>query len=327
MTLAWTVAESTGCAVEPAWAAAVLVMEPASMSAWLTVAVAVQVAAAPGARDATTGQSTETLSSVTVSGPSRVTLPLLVTTYSYEMTWPARSYVARSGVLVIVSPGDWTAGTSCDAVASTGWAAGPVPEAAAVFGTDPRSTSAWAVVSVARADRAPAGGKRRRQDGRAGQGREQRIGDRDAGEGDVPVVGGGDRVAEHVAGLREARLGRGLGQGEMRHLDGRDGDRVGRRSDLIAVEGGARGRRVRDRASVEVSLGRRRGGGAGHGSTGGDGRGGRTRDADLVVGDADRPRQRDVARVRDEVGIGDRGADGRVGRDVGGLDETDGGRL
>ena len=61
-------------------AEAMLVTEPASRSAWVTVYDAVQVIDAPGARLAVAGQdSSVALSSLTVNGPANVTLPELVT--------------------------------------------------------------------------------------------------------------------------------------------------------------------------------------------------------------------------------------------------------
>src|SRR5436309_2091977 len=73
--------DATGVVPSRAWPRAVLVMLPASRSAWVTVCVAVQVTLAPGARLAVVGQLTLTLSSLTVTGPARVTLPPLVTLY------------------------------------------------------------------------------------------------------------------------------------------------------------------------------------------------------------------------------------------------------
>ncbi len=48
-----------------------------------------QTTRSPGASDASTGQATSVLSSSTVIGPPMVTLPALVTTYSYAMMSPA----------------------------------------------------------------------------------------------------------------------------------------------------------------------------------------------------------------------------------------------
>ena len=57
----------------------------------MIVCDAVQVTDAPGASDAVGGQTTGTLSSVTEIEPTTVTLPVFVTTYVYEMTWPTWS--------------------------------------------------------------------------------------------------------------------------------------------------------------------------------------------------------------------------------------------
>src|SRR4051812_768974 len=80
VTVAWTGAESTAVARNAAWAAAVFVIEPASMSLCLTVADAEHVTEAAGASVTIAGHVTVTLSSVTVTGPISVTLPLFVTT-------------------------------------------------------------------------------------------------------------------------------------------------------------------------------------------------------------------------------------------------------
>ncbi len=54
-----------------------LVIEPKSTSAWVTVWLAVQVSVFPGVRLVTSGgQITAALSSVTVNGPLSVTLPV-----------------------------------------------------------------------------------------------------------------------------------------------------------------------------------------------------------------------------------------------------------
>ena len=62
-----------------AWALAWLVTEPALRSPWAIVNVAEQLTVALGARVAVGGQVTVVLSSVTVTGPARVTLPVLRT--------------------------------------------------------------------------------------------------------------------------------------------------------------------------------------------------------------------------------------------------------
>src|SRR3954453_19130264 len=66
--------------VVPLVAEATSVTEPDSRSAWVTMSVAVQVIDSPGARLSVAGQlSSVALSSLTLNGPVRVTLPLLVT--------------------------------------------------------------------------------------------------------------------------------------------------------------------------------------------------------------------------------------------------------
>ena len=82
----WSVAvtdrdiESIGSSLNEAWPVAVLLTEPALMSAWVIWWMAVQVFAAPGASVSVSGQVTVPWSSVTVTGPESVTLPVLVKT-------------------------------------------------------------------------------------------------------------------------------------------------------------------------------------------------------------------------------------------------------
>ena len=71
-------AESTAVVPKTAWPEAMFVIDPASRSAWVIVWPAVHTTWSRGARVAVTGQLTVTLSSETVNGPDRVTLPVLV---------------------------------------------------------------------------------------------------------------------------------------------------------------------------------------------------------------------------------------------------------
>ena len=62
------------------------------------------------------------------------------------------------------------------------------------------------------ADERLAGGEGRGLERAAREARQQRVADGDVGQGDVAVVRGGDRVVERLAGGREGRLGRDLGE-------------------------------------------------------------------------------------------------------------------
>src|SRR5438128_12567245 len=62
----------------PEDAVAVLVIEPASMSAWMIVCVEVQVVVAPGASEPVPHEIVPCRLSVTVNGPASVVFPLLV---------------------------------------------------------------------------------------------------------------------------------------------------------------------------------------------------------------------------------------------------------
>src|SRR5512139_451968 len=78
LTVSLSGAEVMGVVPKRPLAVAVLVTEPESRSPWVMVYEAVQVIEAPGARLAVAGQdSSAALSSATVNGPERVTLPLL----------------------------------------------------------------------------------------------------------------------------------------------------------------------------------------------------------------------------------------------------------
>ena len=80
-----TVSDTVGEVVPGTLADAVLVTEPASRSAWVTVSRPVQVRVAPGARPAagTAGQETDAMRlSETLTASVRVTLPAFVTSNS-----------------------------------------------------------------------------------------------------------------------------------------------------------------------------------------------------------------------------------------------------
>ena len=79
VTVALVRAVLTGLPPLAAWPVAVLVTKPRSTSAWTMAYVALHVILSPGARLAgLAGQVTEVLSSVTLNGPARVTLPSFV---------------------------------------------------------------------------------------------------------------------------------------------------------------------------------------------------------------------------------------------------------
>ena len=79
LTVSLSVFEVTVAAPKLAVPEAVLVIEPASRSAWVAVSDAVHVMNAPGARLAVTGQNSSLAwLSDTANGPVRVTLPVLV---------------------------------------------------------------------------------------------------------------------------------------------------------------------------------------------------------------------------------------------------------
>ena len=149
---AWTVTEelveltATDCGLV-ACAVAVLVTEPASTLAWVTVYVPVQVSDAPGASVESGQLTVATLLSVTPMLDS-VVVPVFLTRYLYGMVSPAAPYpvdvvdlasvsfdVAREASTVTEDGSDVTA-TDCGLV--------PVPSAELV--TEPASTSAWVTV-------------------------------------------------------------------------------------------------------------------------------------------------------------------------------------
>ena len=71
----------TGAPAKTAVALAVLTMDPASMSAWVTVWLAVTLVLAPGARTRIVGAGTVRRSSATANGATSATLPVLVRVY------------------------------------------------------------------------------------------------------------------------------------------------------------------------------------------------------------------------------------------------------
>ena len=103
-----TSAVSGGEVTVPFVAEATFRIRPPSRSACVTEWDALQVIEAPGASDAVAGHVTVTLLSLTVNGPWRVTLPVFVTTYVYEMTWLTWSYESGDAVLTTPSAGDCT---------------------------------------------------------------------------------------------------------------------------------------------------------------------------------------------------------------------------
>src|SRR5438477_129178 len=69
-------------------AVAVLVIEPASMSAWLIVRVEVHVIDAPGTSEPVGHETAGCLLSLTLNGPASVTFPVFVILYVYVITCP-----------------------------------------------------------------------------------------------------------------------------------------------------------------------------------------------------------------------------------------------
>ena len=100
-----TVTESLLDVMVPFVAEAMFVTEPASRSAWVIVYDAVHVMLLPGSRVAVAGQlSSVALSSLTVNGPLRVTLPLSIPPRLVSFAWrhkrrpgPGRRSGTRSG--------------------------------------------------------------------------------------------------------------------------------------------------------------------------------------------------------------------------------------
>ena len=84
---------------------------------------------------------------------------------------------------------------------------------------------------------------------------------------------------------------------------------------------------VRDGAEVQIRLADRVHGGAGDRGRRGQLIGDRAADGNHVVGDRERSGEGHVARVGEDVGVGDLGADGGEGLDVRGLDDAQSGRL
>src|SRR5205809_1101310 len=97
-------------------------MCPASMSAWLTVYVAVQLIFAPGTSVAgVTGVQARPGSSgsLTVT-PVRLVLPVLVALIVYVIAWPRWSYAVGLAVLATVRAESCVAVTVAVSVAATG---------------------------------------------------------------------------------------------------------------------------------------------------------------------------------------------------------------
>src|SRR5262249_37201220 len=118
---AFVVALSGGDVTAPFVAVAVLTIEPASRSACTTECEALHVSDWPGASDAVGGHVTVTRLSATVNGPARGTLPLFVTVYEYEITWPRNAYDVGETDLSSESPGVGTIGMARPAVAAGAW--------------------------------------------------------------------------------------------------------------------------------------------------------------------------------------------------------------
>src|SRR6478752_584387 len=95
------------------------------------------------------GQVTVALSSVTLSGPVRVTFPLFVTTYVYVMTSPTAAYVWGSALLTSVRAAVCVACAVAVSVAGVSVPPAGVPSAVALLVTVPASRSAWVTVWTA----------------------------------------------------------------------------------------------------------------------------------------------------------------------------------
>ena len=87
------------------------------------------------------GQLTVALSSATVTGPARRTLPLLLTRYVYEITSPTASAEIGEAVLSSKRLGLWTAVT----VSLSSFESVPPALALAVLVTEPLLRSAWVI--------------------------------------------------------------------------------------------------------------------------------------------------------------------------------------
>jgi hypothetical protein len=138
-------------------AVAVFDTDPASISAWVTVYVAVQVTVAFGASDAApAGQVTADNVPVPVNAPSFtvtvciVTFPVFFTAKLYVTLCPAADTDTGNTDLVTVNAGLAVAvRTTVDGGELVVTPAGVLPDAVAVFDTDPASRLAWVTVYVA----------------------------------------------------------------------------------------------------------------------------------------------------------------------------------
>ena len=147
-----TVAVSSSVTVAPAGdvpaAVAVLTIDPASTSAWVTVYVAAHVVDAPGASVAAGHVIADRPGSGSVTPTAlNVTLPVFVTTNEYVTTLPTPG----TGVADLASAIDGvsTTVTAADAVSVTSTPPGEVPVTVAVFAIEPASRSACVTVYVA----------------------------------------------------------------------------------------------------------------------------------------------------------------------------------
>jgi len=145
-------------------AVAVFVIEPASMSAWVTVYLAVQFtlaagASGPGGQVAAGGAPAPENAVSSMVTALNVTFPVLVTWNVYVITWPAPVTLVGSADLVTVRAGAST-GTVADDGGDTGGETpgGGVAAAVAVFVIEPASMSACVAVYVAVQSTLAAGG-------------------------------------------------------------------------------------------------------------------------------------------------------------------------
>src|SRR5206468_9389526 len=126
-------------------AVALLVIEPASMSAWVIVCLEVQFVDPPNASGPLPqGLIVPCLSSLTLNGPASVVFPLFVIVYVYVITCPTARSQERRVVKTCVRPGVCVAVT----VAVAELDVTPLPEALAVLTIEPASISAWVMACV-----------------------------------------------------------------------------------------------------------------------------------------------------------------------------------
>src|SRR4051794_16348732 len=145
-----TVTEPGGETTPPAVAVAVFTTDPASTSACVTTCEAVQTSTSPGSRNPSRFPTVDTnghdsllvRSSVTTTGPGSRTLPLFVTVNEYCSTCPTDRKLRCTTDFTNVSTGSCGTGTVTLSV-PVSTPAGPMPEAVAVFTTDPAFRSAW----------------------------------------------------------------------------------------------------------------------------------------------------------------------------------------